>query len=1069
MVDKKFPEGAFREDGQPNIPSQAYADYLTDYYDANPMIPRADPVGYVAPAPKTPRDEPLSNFGFNVAGDYAKDAGQSFKNAVTGQGVATVLPKMRFYPGGPTGAEYVYGGIADAGLGAINALFAGLGAGAGFVAEQIPFQSESQEDRLSRDLLAGVEFAEQYAAPYLGLFSRLGRASKAATSANRLPSPDVSVVDTLPTDTPQFGALAAQQQQADMSLEELGARLRAQQPDELTDAEMDDAIADLIQEETDPEVLINNALLEREAAGTTFTPEDDQLLNDLELTDADFSEIDEANSAYDRRMNERIDIALDSRPEFQDPSVRLGVQTLRESGSSVDEIESYLAAIRRDKGPIYQISDAQYADQLRDLYARYNLPIPKTDAEERAADLIIQVATGEPINQSMRRGIDLDYLKEHATPYVFDQAKPTIQEALQDMPYESNMGVLGDMTGAFGNNNYIPTFSPSLRAAENLPQEKGSYKQLKAWMLKNGAKAKELEWSGADEAFEGRNNVTKAELVEYINDNKDLIQAETRTASGVMMGDLDGGDLRMRLESYIDDNLSNEVDFLVDYFKDNWEYNNDLASIEDYVASENTVALEMLIDEIDGIDTVEELIERFPDGYIGDKDPMTGFREVFEDADEASTHEVNLNASRFEEDARRSLEESLEEMRLYDTDAYNRNVLGIEDEVADPSDLQYSQHFPLGGTDTSETTYQFRDPTGQMSDDYFRESHFGDSGGDENLVAHARTAEFPVSEGGTAYHIGEIQSDLAQSMRSKKTESGTVPKLVPRTRAQENALIERNGLIDRIGGAVRNSEASLNQVIFDDTSLGIGNTAGRKYAPEKLQEYQTIMADFYSDLFGNVINPEDIDINHTFFVSAKGDMAKANDLLDQFADYVLTRNDVPQKYKMWADDQKNSVSIKVSNMGSKIENLRIEDIPENATTGAPFVESTDAWLNMVLKRQLSEAIEKGAEFITLPNPEMVKRYTYGDYEGHRKFYGDIAPKNLLEIAQSYDPDAKLVGRTIETTGGLEGVTALPLNKRLVDAIMKKGISTYAVPLAVGTGAGYGALDQVGGGNGQSGS
>ena len=140
MVDKRFPEGAFREDGQPNIPSQAYADYLTDYYDANPMIPRADPVGYVAPAPKR-SEAPLSNYGFDVAGDYIRDAGQSFKNAVTGQGVATVLPKMRFYPGGPTGAEYLYGGIADAGLGAINTLLAGVGAGSGFVAEQIPFQN----------------------------------------------------------------------------------------------------------------------------------------------------------------------------------------------------------------------------------------------------------------------------------------------------------------------------------------------------------------------------------------------------------------------------------------------------------------------------------------------------------------------------------------------------------------------------------------------------------------------------------------------------------------------------------------------------------------------------------------------------------------------------------------------------------------------------------------------------------------------------------------------------------------------------------------------------------------
>jgi hypothetical protein len=74
---------------------------------------------------------------------------------------------------------------------------------------------------------------------------------------------------------------------------------------------------------------------------------------------------------------------------------------------------------------------------------------------------------------------------------------------------------------------------------------------------------------------------------------------------------------------------------------------------------------------------------------------------------------------------------------------------------------------------------------------------------------------------------------------------------------------------------------------------------------------------------------------------------------------------------------------------------------ENTKTGAPFIESTDAWVGMLLKRQLKEAIESGANFMTLPNPKMVKKYTYGDYEGHRTFYGDIATGNLLDIAKSY--------------------------------------------------------------------
>ena len=98
MAERRFLDGAFFPDGTPNIPSQAYADYLA----ANSMTPRADPVGYVAPPPEN-REKPLSNYGFDLAGDSMRDAGQSFKNAVTGQGVAQALPEMKFYPGGPTG------------------------------------------------------------------------------------------------------------------------------------------------------------------------------------------------------------------------------------------------------------------------------------------------------------------------------------------------------------------------------------------------------------------------------------------------------------------------------------------------------------------------------------------------------------------------------------------------------------------------------------------------------------------------------------------------------------------------------------------------------------------------------------------------------------------------------------------------------------------------------------------------------------------------------------------------------------------------------------------------------
>ena len=452
-------------------------------------------------------------------------------------------------------------------------------------------------------------------------------------------------------------------------MEELGARLRAQQPDELTDAEMDDAIADLVLDE-DLDVVQPPAMMGQQDA-------DDILLEQL-FPDGDFSEIDEANAAYDRRVNERIDIELANRPELQSPSVRLGVQSLRDSDVSPDEIEKYLAGISDGYKPVYQISEAKNTDQLRELYERYDLPIPKTEAEERAADLIIQVATGEPIDQSMRRRIDLDYLKEHATPTVFNQAKPTIQEALEA---ERQYGVLNDvsvgqetdmgaLTGAFGNNSYIPTFSPSMKAAESLPQEKGAYKSLKKWMLKNGAKAKELEWSGADEAFEGRTDVTKNELIQYLNENKDLVEAERKTAIGVLRSE--GGDTRMAVENYIDDNLVDRFDLLRENFEEDWEYGTNFESISDYVAAGNYEGLDRIAKYMDAFEDGAALAEKYPDGWVGDYNPLNGKWSIYADKDSA----IEADAPDFNDMARESLQEELDEMEQYDPELYGRMIFG---------------------------------------------------------------------------------------------------------------------------------------------------------------------------------------------------------------------------------------------------------------------------------------------------------------------------------------------------------------------------------------------------------
>jgi hypothetical protein len=832
--------------------------------------------------------------------------------------------------------------------------------------------------------------------------------------------------------------------------------------------------------------------------GSTFTAEDDLLLAQINAPDDDISWMRDANEIYNRRLNERIDTALATRPEYQTPSVIRDIEQLRATGADPNMLEEYLAGVKkeyeRDFGQIDLISQARNTGQLRELYEKNGLPIPKTYAEERAADLIIQsrytgrVATGEPIDQDMRRGIDLDYLEKYATPDVFNKAKPTIQETLELERQRGFPNNINNDIGALNNTPVSPRlYSPSVRAAEGLPQEKGSYTQLKAWMLKNGAKAKEMEWTGADEAFEGRTNVTKKELVDYLTDNQNLLFTDRTTAKGVMRGDTSGRETREAIETYVDDNLYNEIRHLEDSFDRGWEYSTESARIADYIAAGNDEVLDEIAKSmrVQNIRNGQDLAESYPDGWVG-YNRSTKEYTVFADRDEAMQAEM----PEFTEEARQSLREYVDNLEYNDADEFNRILFGDE-LTADPSELVYAKYFPQGGTNMSETTYQFRDPTGKLPDDYFKNpEHFEETGADLNLVAHTRTAEFPVQGGGTAYHVGEGQADIAQALREKNKATGEVRKFTPRTREEEIQIPQEQALFDDIRAKTVTAEDILNRAVFGD-DVGM-STAWRREQPEyaeQLETFKKVMADFKTKQSqaasenGEFViwQPDQINVSTTFYEQSKGKMSTMRENLDAFSKYIIDlASDVPPElldtpgfsqykpYINWAERY-------TKDLGPEIADLQVEHAKmlkpdyENTKTGAPFIESTDAWVGMLLKRQLKEAIESGANFMTLPNPKMVKKYTYGEYEGHRTFYGDIATSNLLDIAKSYDPDATLVGKLIETSAGPEPVSALPLTQKLIDAIMEKGISTYAVPLAVGAGSGYGALNQVGGQDGRSGS
>ena len=785
---------------------------------------------------------------------------------------------------------------------------------------------------------------------------------------------------------------------------------------------------------------------------------------DDDIVDADFEDIDIANAEEEARNAKGIEIALRVDPAFQNPQVKLDVEQLRVSGSTNSEIREYLNAVKReyaDAGrPVSRAIDATNTDQLRELYDRYDLPIPKTNAEAAAANLIIESARGViNIGPSLRRNIDIDYLKAHAPEDVYKKHGPTILEAKLAQQASGDLDVLSPPfasdypSNSRGFRQRVAFYSAAQDAVENLKVKSGSYEKLKKLALKqSGVKAKEFEWSGADEAFEGRTDVTPEELSEYLQQNTDLIREEEKIAQGVMRSASSGG-YDDGIDEFLDspngqDYIKNYLEMLEEGFKENFTYQTNMQDISSYVAADNFDALDEFAEKagIDGVSNGRELAEKYPDGWVAtDAYYNTGFEaKVFGSEEAAANWEWRDNIDSYEQQAREGAENNLNELRVYEPDRFNMTVYGSDAPVADPAELEYANYFPSGGTDMTETRYVFDDPTGDFSEGYFRSGHFDD---DENVVAHARTGQFPIATGGTAYHLGEAQSDVQQAARKAKSKGTAGP-----TRTREQELFKENydEQKELFRQTVVGSENDLSNKIF---GYGIGRSSTRfRDNPEALLEFKTIVADFTGEKLQNIKD------DFSFFDYEAGNMSTLNYRLNEFAKYIQENKDkLPEPYTAWADVH-TGLSPMIQKQSDELGKLEASGINvENTTVGAPMLESTDAWLDMVLRRQLNDAIASGADYLTLPNPQMVKDYTGGDFEGHRQFYGNIAPKNLMNIVKPADPTADFVPLRMVTGKQPEDVLGLPLTKDLMLGLRKMGMPKYVVPFG---GVGLGTLGAV---------
>ena len=120
---------------------------------------------------------------------------------------------------------------------------------------------------------------------------------------------------------------------------------------------------------------------------------------------------------------------------------------------------------------------------------------------------------------------------------------------------------------------------------------------------------------------------------------------------------------------------------------------------------------------------------------------------------------------------------------------------------------------------------------------------------------------------------------------------------------------------------------------------------------------------------------------------------------------------------------------------------------------APFVKTTRKWHQLGLKQALIEAVNSGADYMSMSTGKQVKSYTHGKLEGQQKFYDEMTPREFDDILTKFSKEAgveKPVIEQITIEGEDSGFTWPPAAKHTVPAIrltdeFKEAMKKYGLP------------------------
>jgi len=684
---------------------------------------------------------------------------------------------------------------------------------------------------------------------------------------------------------------------------------------------------------------------------------------------------------------------------------------------------------------------------------------------------------------------------------------------------EAAVDALGNPIGALAE-----LFSPSLKAANEITQDKGSYEQLRAMMIKNGAKADEMEWSGADEFFQGQ-KTTRQEIADYLEANDPRLVPEVLEAEGVLGGSAPQAVGRVEREGLIqrtmeanpalvDEKTNQALELELENVYSNEYFGRDY--IEPYFIEDSEIP-EMAANSGKTVDEFKDLMED-AHYYSQNEDGSVSFfaenKKIKNTKlrDAALAKEILTHKYGGEDGLNKHLK-----IEVYDyfSDYYVTDPPGFYAEFggAPPGSLSegnttHATYFPRGGDNYTEKLFQYRDPTGRIPiDELAGSTHFGDS--NYGTIFHTRQADYPVEGGGTARYIGEIQSDPQQRLGEGDVLSSYADTLnLAETKLIRNQIQDvmaqkeitqkylYDGMPDRdrarlgyeasiydLNKKLKLGDQDLIRNIFGET-MDLGTDSRGRPIEAKLRD----ISDYGEiPLSGEMTEAQEELVNawikgqpfKTERAAAPGsNWSNSNSAQYSVREYILD-NDVDwlsSEFKTKFDNVLESNLRRDDELFSLNSQLgkAISSIPEEGLKSGPFMSSQNKWVDQALNQSILDAVnDPNIDYLTFPNDVEAIGQVGGvdpNYlkDGTVSFYTRDVQNRLKKLLGKFDKNVPIEEVNLEPleVGG-DGVSQFRRFPEFsskgirVTPEFREAVRTKGVPTAVvAPFVGYGALDAI---------